>query len=102
MGRWLSSHQVTGLKSTAPALVAGTKPASHRVPLGMLFNSEPYLFFLPIVVVSTWLTPARFRPAVLVLASYYFYSFWSVPFLLLIGGLTAANYLIGLRQSRSE
>src|SRR2546423_8830001 len=68
----------------------------------MLFNSEPYLFFLPIVVVCPWLTPARFRPAVLVLASYYFYSFWSVPFLLLIGGLTAANFLIWLRQSSTE
>src|SRR5713101_5946077 len=65
----------------------------------MLFNSEPYLFFLPIVVVGTWLIPARFRPAWLLLASYYFYSFWSVPFLVLIGGLTVVNYLIGLRQS---
>src|SRR5438552_16624977 len=64
----------------------------------MLFNSEPYLFFLPIVLLVTWLLPARVRPAWLLGASYFFYAYWSKPFLLLIIGLTLANYVIGLMQ----
>ncbi|MDQ6876428.1 MAG: MBOAT family protein, partial [Candidatus Dormibacteraeota bacterium] len=66
----------------------------------MLFNSEPYLFFLPIVVLVNWVLPRRFRPFWLLLASYYFYSFWSAPFLLLVVGLTVINFVIGTRQAR--
>ena len=66
----------------------------------MLFNSEAYLFFLPAVVVLTWCLPSRLRPAFLLLASWYFYAFWSPPFLFLIIGLTIANYLVGLVQGR--
>ena len=68
----------------------------------MLFNSEPYLVFLPAVVALNWVLPARLRPAFLLAASYYFYASWSPPFLLLIFGLTIANYLIGLRQGASS
>lgn len=64
----------------------------------MLFNSLTYLFFLPVVVGTTWALPARFRPAFLVAASYLFYADWSPPFLLLIIGMTLVNYFIGLRQ----
>ena len=66
----------------------------------MLFNSEAYLFFLPAVVVLTWCLPPPARPAFLLLASWYFYAFWSPPFLFLIIGLTLFNYLLGLVQGR--
>src|SRR5256886_16736576 len=66
----------------------------------MLFNSEPYLFFLPIALLVNWILPAKIRPLWLLGASYFFYSYWSRPFLLLIVGLTLANYVIGLVQPR--
>src|SRR5205823_11186282 len=73
---------------------------SGRPSRRVLFNSEAYLFFLPAVVVLTWCLPSRLRPAFLLLASWYFYAFWSPPFLFLIIGLTIANYLVGLVQGR--
>ena len=64
----------------------------------MLFNSEVYLAFLPIVVGVTWLLPSRARPVFLLVSSYIFYAAWSVPFLALIGGLTVVNYWLGIAQ----
>ena len=66
----------------------------------MLFNSEQYLFFLPLVVAVTWALRPAWRPAFLLIASYYFYATWNPPFLALIVGLTAANYLLGTAQGR--
>ena len=66
----------------------------------MLFNSEPYLIFLPIVVAANWALPGRLRPAFLVAASYYFYASWNPPYLLLIFFLTVANYFLGMLQER--
>jgi alginate O-acetyltransferase complex protein AlgI len=45
--------------------------------------------------------PAVARPTFLLAASYYFYASWNPPFLLLIFGLTIANYAIGRAQGRS-
>src|SRR2546428_11223667 len=61
----------------------------------MLFNSLQYIIFLPIVLLVYWLTPARFRPAVLLAASYVFYASWNPVYLLLIIGMTVANWLFG-------
>lgn len=66
----------------------------------MLFNSGAYLGFLPIVTLSYWLLPSRARTLWLLMASYFFYAWWSVPYLGLIVGLTAANYAIGIAQAR--
>jgi alginate O-acetyltransferase complex protein AlgI len=66
----------------------------------MLFNSQVYLAFLPAVFVVTWLLRPRWRPAFLLLASYGFYAYWNPPFIVLIGAMTAANYLLGLVQGR--
>ena len=68
----------------------------------MLFNSPSYLLFLPVVIGVNWLLPARVRPVFLVAASYFFYASWNPPFLLLIFGLTLANYFLGLYQGRQE
>lgn len=62
----------------------------------MLFNSAAYLVFLPIVVCLFWLTPWRGRTALLLVASYYFYMTWKPEYGLLIFGLTALNYAMGL------
>lgn len=67
----------------------------------MLFNSPVYIFFLAGVVAANWLlVPKRYRPAFLLLCSWFFYAYWSPPFLLLVLGLTAVNYGIGLLQGR--
>jgi D-alanyl-lipoteichoic acid acyltransferase DltB (MBOAT superfamily) len=60
------------------------------------------MLFLPVVVALYWLIPTRFRPTLLVAASYYFYASWSPPFLLLIFFLTLANYAIGRVQGNSR
>mgnify|MGYP001203733514 len=45
----------------------------------MLFSSIPFLYyFLPLVLAVYFLTPARFRNAVLLLASLIFYA-WGEP-----------------------
>lgn len=68
----------------------------------MLFNSLQYLLFLPAVVLLFWLSPHRWRVPILLVASYVFYVAWRPIYLLLIVGLTAVNYWLGLRISHSE
>ncbi len=68
----------------------------------MLFNSAAYLVFLPIVVCLFWLTPWRARTALLLVASYYFYMTWKPEYGLLIFGLTALNYVMGLLIAKFE
>lgn len=42
----------------------------------MLFNSAEFLIFFPIVVALFFATPHRYRWALLLVASYYFYIAW--------------------------
>jgi D-alanyl-lipoteichoic acid acyltransferase DltB (MBOAT superfamily) len=62
----------------------------------VLFNSLEYLLFLPTVVAVYWLAAGRFRPLLLLLASYYFYMSWFAKYGLLLAFLTVVNYSIGL------
>jgi len=48
------------------------------VYLVMIFNSVAYLFFLPLVVVTYYLLTQKWRQYLLVSASLFFYSFWSL------------------------
>jgi alginate O-acetyltransferase complex protein AlgI len=66
----------------------------------VLFNSSAYLAFLVAAITIHWSLPARFRATFLLMASYVFYASWSAPYLLLIIGLTAANWQFGLAQGR--
>lgn len=68
----------------------------------MLFNSLQYVLFLPVVLVAYWLMPARFRPAVLLSGSYVFYASWNPAYLLLILGMTLANWWLGFAIARSQ
>jgi alginate O-acetyltransferase complex protein AlgI len=61
----------------------------------MLFNSIDFVFFLPIVVVLYYLTPQRFRWILLLAASYVFYMFWKVEYIVLILFSTLVDYLCG-------
>lgn len=68
----------------------------------MLFNSLQFLLFLPVVVALYFATPHRFRWALLLLASYYFYAAWRPEYLLLIIASTLVDYLCALRMGRLE
>lgn len=66
----------------------------------MVFSSNIFLFvFLPAFLAIYYLTPDRYRlrNAVVLLGSYVFYAWWRVDFLFLFIGITAWNYLVGLR-----
>lgn len=68
----------------------------------MLFNSLNYVIFLPIVFALFWLSKDKWRVWVLLLASYIFYMSWKPIFILLILGLTVANYYFGFAINKGQ
>jgi len=64
-------------------------PFQHRKLRKMKFNSFYYLAFLSIVVFLYYLFGNRYRWALLLLASYYFYASWKPAYLFVIVGTTA-------------
>ena len=62
----------------------------------MLFNSVEFLIFLPIVFIAFWATPARWRWVPLLIASYYFYMYWSPRLIFLILFTTLVSYVCGV------
>jgi alginate O-acetyltransferase complex protein AlgI len=62
----------------------------------VLFNSLPYLIFLPVTWVVFWAIPARRRIDWMLIASYVFYASWSIPYAAMIFGLVVFNYAFGL------
>ena len=67
----------------------------------MNFNSLHFLIFLPIVIVLYWLIPQKYRWALLLVASYYFYMSWNVWLVFLIIGTTLVSYLAGIAIEKS-
>lgn len=71
----------------------------------MLFNSLPYLFFLPVVFLFYWKIFGRsykIQNLFLLAASYFFYAWWDYRFLILILFSTLLDYLIALQISRQK
>ena len=67
----------------------------------MLFSSIPFLYyFLPLVLAVYFLTPARFRNAVLLLASLIFYAWGEPKYVLLMLASILSGYGFGLLQGR--
>ena len=67
----------------------------------MLFSSIPFLYyFLPLVLAVYFLTPARFRNAVLLLASLIFYAWGDPKYGLLMLASILSGYGFGLLQER--
>ncbi len=67
----------------------------------MIFNSLDYIAFLVLVLVCHWALPRhRWRNLFLLVASYFFYCYVHLWFLLLILFTTTANYLCGLGITR--
>lgn len=68
----------------------------------MPFNSIDFLLFLPAVVGLYYLFPHRFRWALLLVASYYFYMCWKPEFIILIVISTLVDYAAGLGMERTS
>jgi alginate O-acetyltransferase complex protein AlgI len=68
----------------------------------MNFASYPFICFLLIVSSSFLASPAKFRFAILLTASYVFYAFWSIPFLALLLATTTLDYIASLFINRSQ
>ncbi len=68
----------------------------------MLFNSLQFLLFFPVVVLLYWVLPYRFRNALLLVASYYFYMNWEPVYALLIFFSTLTTWGGALLIGRSE
>ena len=68
----------------------------------MLFNSNAFYIFLPIVFAVYWLTPRRFRWGVLLVSSYYFYMSANARYVLLLLFTTLVSYGAALLMRRTE
>jgi D-alanyl-lipoteichoic acid acyltransferase DltB (MBOAT superfamily) len=64
----------------------------------MLFHSIAFLVFFPAVAGLYFALPHRFRWVLLLAASYFFYGYWRVEYLLLLGFNTLADYALALRM----
>lgn len=68
----------------------------------MIFNSFSYILFLPLVCIIYYALPHRFRWALLLGASYFFYCCWNVKYALLMFFSTAITYAAGLLIDREN
>src|ERR1041384_2990174 len=62
----------------------------------MSFISAPFVLFIGAVLAAYQLSPARFRPLVLLVASYAFYTSYSIWGAVLLLGITVAVYQAAL------
>jgi alginate O-acetyltransferase complex protein AlgI len=63
----------------------------------MVFSSNLFLFaFLPLFLVCYYLTPLRFKSALILFFSYGFYAWWRPDFLLLLVAVSAGSYAFAL------
>ena len=62
----------------------------------MLFNSIEFFIFFPVVFITYYLIPHRFRWVFLLIASYYFYMSWKPEYAILIMASTVIDYFTGL------
>ncbi|MFV5692431.1 MBOAT family O-acyltransferase [Flavobacterium sp. LT1R49] len=71
----------------------------------MLFNSLPFLLFLPIVFTIYWWVNTKslqLQNFVLLLASYFFYACWDWRFLFLLLFSTALDYFTGIKMEEAK
>ncbi len=68
----------------------------------MLFNSVPFLVFLPAFLAAYFATRGTARLAVCLAASYLFYGWWDWRFLGLIALSTGIDYVVGIKISEAD
>ena len=66
----------------------------------MQFSSATFLVFLPAVAIIYFVLPQKVRNPWLLIASYFFYMCWSVPYSLILMAVTAVAYLSGFALER--
>ena len=68
----------------------------------MLFNSLTYAVFLPLVFITYWIIPNKYRWSILLIASYYFYMSWNPKYVVLILGTTVISYGAAILLEKAE
>ena len=70
----------------------------------MLFNSIPFLFFLPLVWAVYFLLPMRFRWIWMLGSSYFFYGYWKFEFVFLMAFTSLVDWYCarGIKDSSDE
>ena len=68
----------------------------------MLFNSLEYGFFLVIVFALHWVLPHRYRAALLLVASLFFYMCWNPKYVILILLTIISSYASALLIARAR
>lgn len=68
----------------------------------MLFTSGQFLLFLPCILLLCFVTPSRFRWALLLTASYYFYACFSLRYVALLLAVTGTTYACALLIGRAN
>ena len=68
----------------------------------MTFNSIPFLIFYPIVLLLYFILPKKIRWIMLLVASYFFYAFYSPELLFLIIGTTLVSWLCANLIEKSQ
>lgn len=68
----------------------------------MLFNSFEYFLFFPAVVLLFFILPFKWRNAMLLVASYYFYMQWKWQFGFLMLFTSVVNYVAGLKIANTD
>ena len=68
----------------------------------MVFNSVPYMIFLPIAGLLYYIVPAKFQKIYLLLVSYYFYACFDIRALPFLIGATLISYLAGVKIDSCE
>jgi alginate O-acetyltransferase complex protein AlgI len=68
----------------------------------MIFNSLPFLIFLPLCLLLYYALPHRYRWGFMLLARYIFYGCWKVEYLGLIAFSTIVDYSVGRFLESSE
>ena len=66
----------------------------------MQFNSLQFLLFFPVVAGCYFAIPFRYRWALLLAASYYFYMCWKAEYIILILASTAIDYLAAIGMEK--
>ena len=67
----------------------------------MLFNSFGYAVFLPIIFLLHWITPRKWRWALLLAASCFFYATWGPEYILVLLLTIVISYYAALYMERA-
>ena len=68
----------------------------------MLFNSFQFVVFLPLVLILYFSFPPKYRWALLLAASYYFYACWKLEYVFLLALVTVVDYIAGIRIAQTD